>query len=412
MSDQEHRSQSNGAPVPPERRYQEDEVELLDIFLVVVRGRRLIGITIAIFVVLGFVFAIVPSADYTSEAQVIPESSSGRTASGGLATLQRFGINLGGRSEGLSASTYPSILKGREVRLAVARDTFYIGELDTAYTYVDYVNQPRGFVEETANFVKRYTVSLPRTLLKMFEEKAPPRNRGVSGSGTGSDTAAPVYPTPQEERAMQVISGLVTSNSGTNGMMSISVTTEDPHLSTGLVESLIQHSSDRVRAIRTQKARENLTFIEEQFAEAERELRAAEEELAQFLDRNTNPQTARLRTERQRLERHVSFKSDLYSSLQEQVSQARIELQRSAPVFTVVEQPVPPQQPSGPNRVLILFMSLFLGVAAGVGIAFLKAFLENQSSNADEETQSKMEEIKEALVLKRLQKAVSAFQRK
>jgi uncharacterized protein involved in exopolysaccharide biosynthesis len=162
--------------------------------------------------------------------------------------------------------------------------------------------------------------------------------------------------------------------------------------------------------IRTQKARENLAFIEQQFAEAERELRAAEEELAAFLDRNTNPQTARLRTERQRLERQVSFESDLYSSLQQQVSQARIDLQRSAPVFTIVEKPVPPQGPSGPNRVMFLFLFIFLGFGVGVGIAFLQAFMKNQRSGADQDTQAKLEELRSALVPKRMRRLISKGQ--
>lgn len=209
---------------------------------------------------------------------------------------------------------------------------------------------------------------------------------------------------------MRAVSGLVATTSGTNGIMTVAVTTEDPHLSTGLVESFIQHSSARVRTIRTQKARENLAFIEKQFDEAERELRAAEEELAAFLDQNTNPQTARLRTERQRLERQVSFKSDLYSSLQQQVSQARIDLQRSAPVFTVVEQPVPPQSPSGPNRVMFLFLFVFLGIGVGVGITFLQAFMQNQRLRADGETQAKLEELRSALVPRRLKSLISKKQ--
>jgi uncharacterized protein involved in exopolysaccharide biosynthesis len=411
MNDQEHRSQSNGTPDTPERPYQEDEVELLDILLVVVRGRRVIGITVVIFALLGFVAAIAPSADYTSEAQVIPESPTGRAASGGIAALQRFGINLGsGGADGLGANTYPAILQGREVRLAVVRDTFYFSQPDTTYTYVEYVNQPRGVVEETIAFVKRYTVSLPRTILKAFEEDVPSRASAESTAPGESTAEAPIYPTRAEERAMQAVSGLVNTTSGTNGIMTIAVTTEDPNLSTGLVESFIQHSSDRVRMIRTQKARENLAFIEQQFAEAERELRAAEEELAAFLDRNTNPQTARLRTERQRLERQVSFESDLYSSLQQQVSQARIDLQRSAPVFTTVEKPVPPQSPSGPNRVMFLFLFIFLGLGVGVGIAFLQAFMKNQRSGADQDTQAKLEELRSALVPKRMERLISKGQ--
>src|SRR5690606_29211635 len=128
-----------------------------------------------------------------------------------------------------------------------------------------------------------------------------------------------------------------------------------------------------------------------QFAGAEKELRDAENALARFDDRNNNPNSARLRTERDQLQRQVTFASQLYSDLQAQRTQAQIELQRSQPVVTVLEYPAVPVEPSGPNRKLIVLLSLVLGAAIGVGLAFVKAAIEKQS--ADEESSEKLELI-------------------
>jgi hypothetical protein len=61
------------------------------------------------------------------------------------------------------------------------------------------------------------------------------------------------------------------------------------------------------------------------------------------------------------LQRQVSFKSQLYSELQKQVAQSRLDLQRSEPVITVVEEPVPPLEKSGPNTILIIILLPLVG---------------------------------------------------
>jgi uncharacterized protein involved in exopolysaccharide biosynthesis len=142
--------------------------------------------------------------------------------------------------------------------------------------------------------------------------------------------------------------------------------------------------------------------MEERFTEVEQELRVAEEELATFVDRNSGIQSARLETERERLQRQVSFKSELYQQLQAQVTQARIELQRSEPVITVVEESVPPMERSAPQRTLIVLLSLILGGFIGLGAAFVSAFLSN--TEEDTEEQEKLEEIRARLIPGRLRR--------
>jgi uncharacterized protein involved in exopolysaccharide biosynthesis len=139
--------------------------------------------------------------------------------------------------------------------------------------------------------------------------------------------------------------------------------------------------------------------MEERFTEVEQELRVAEEELATFVDRNSGIQSARLETERERLQRQVSFKSELYQQLQAQVTQARIELQRSEPVITIVEEPVPPMERSAPKRKLIVLLTLILGGFLGIGAAFVSAFFNN--TEEDTEEQEKLEEIKASLIPER-----------
>jgi len=168
--------------------------------------------------------------------------------------------------------------------------------------------------------------------------------------------------------------------------------TEDPYLSAALVARAIQELQRAINRIKTEKARQNLAFLTQKFAQVEAELRQAENELARFLDANRNPQTAQLRAEMERLQRQVSFKEQLYREIQLQKTQAEIQVQKEAPVLSIVQPPVPPDQPSGTSRKLIVLLFLFLGVFVGLGLAFMNHWLSRPPS--DDEERRKVEEVR------------------
>ena len=385
---------ANGAQQPaPQRPYAEDEVSLLDILLVIARNKRLILWTTGVVTFLGLSYAVLAPLEFTSTARVIREAPSDapQGISGGLSALRGLGISVGGGASGLTPKAYPDLLTSREVRLAVVRDTFYFPEVERRMTYVEHVNQPPDLIGTIVEGVKRYTIGLPGTIMQAVKGTSMRRPAGMNGAG------ASVYPTEAEEEAMKDVRGGVSSSvNPENGMMSISITAGNPMLATELAESFLQHLSGRVTAIRTEKARRNLAFIKDEFSKAERELRAAEEQLAAFMDRNQGISSERLRTEQERLRRQVQFKSDLYSELQTQLTQAQIELQRSEPILTVIEKPVPPLTRSAPSRTIIVLISLVIGVVIGIGGAFVKTFFDNTEENAEE--QEKLDEIRKAFI--------------
>lgn len=387
--------QSPGS-VASTRPYEEDEVSLLDILLVLARNKQLILRVVALFTVLGIGYALLAPSEYTSTTRVVREAQAeGGSALGGLSALRGFGVNLGGASGGLTPEAYPDILTSREVRLAVVRDTFYFPGAGRHMTFVDYVHQPTGLLGTVA----RYTIGLPWTLKRALFAETPAPVTATSGET--------VYPTEEEEEAIEAIRNMVSSSLDTeNGLMAISVTAHDPVFAARLAERFLVHLTERIRALRTEKARRNLAFIEDRFEEVKEDLARAEERLAQFMDRNKQITSEQLRVEQERLQRQVRFASNLYGELQTQRTQAEIELQRSEPVVTVVEEPVPPVRRSAPKRTLIVLLSLILGGFVGTGAAFVKSFLDSQEEH--EEERKKLEEIRARLVPEELIARVTA----
>jgi uncharacterized protein involved in exopolysaccharide biosynthesis len=202
----------------------------------------------------------------------------------------------------------------------------------------------------------------------------------------------------EERRGARAVEGKVSPRiESETGLMSVGVTAGDPGLAAELADSFVKHLTTRVREIRTERVRERLQFIERRFTEVEQELETAEQRLAQFLERNQNPTTATLQFQRNRLQRQVGFKEQLYSDLQSKLTQTRLDLQRQRPVVTVVERPLPPTKPSGPNRRLYFLFAVVLGGGVGVGLVLVQTFLENWTKRS-EEGRAKMEELRASLV--------------
>ena len=360
----------------------DNEISLLDIFVVLARQKKIILRTVGVFAAVGLFFAIFSSTEYTSSATVIREVGDGTSStSSSLAALRGLGISVGGASTGLTAETYPAIVMSREVRLAVVRDTFQFANLGEQKTFVEYVNRKANFF----SLVKEYTIGLPDKIIGAISSAPDPSSLSLS--------LRTAFPTEEEEEAIEVLSDLVrTSEDITSGLMTISVVTNDRVLSAQLAQNFVDQLVIRVRSVFTEKARQNLSFIKDRFREAEAELSKADSALAQFEDRNVGVTSARLESDRQRRQREVTFKSQLYSDLQTQLMQAEIEVHRAEPVITLIERPVASLKPSGPRRISTILLALILGGLVGTGLAFVQTAIENYEYSR--ETQEKLKEIR------------------
>ena len=362
---------------------EDDKASLFDLALLVLKNGRLLLVLTMLFGVLGLFIAITADAEYTTSTTVICESETDQSVSGmgNLSLLRGLGLNLGGGSMGLTAETYPDILLSREVRLAVVRDSFFFPELGKKTSYVEFATRPT-----LMGAIKRNTIRVPGRIIAALSN--------TTAATAPAGAAASPFPTRQEEIAMRSLIGLVDPSMDLDtGLLTIEITSNAANLSTDLAESFLHHLARRLEDLRTQKARQNLQFIEARFKDAEEALAAAEDALARFNDRNVNPQSARLNTDKMRLERQLSFKTELYSDLQTQLTQEKIEFERNRPVMTVLEYPAPPIDPSGPSRLLIIITSLMFGVMLAITIALTRALVEKIQSK---EEAYKIEEFKAA----------------
>ena len=133
------------------------------------------------------------------------------------------------------------------------------------------------------------------------------------------------------------------------GIVSLSVKTHYPALSADVANLFVELLNSFNMETRQSEAQERRRFIEGRVAEGEDELRAAEEELKSFLERNRQFQgSPELSFQHDRLQRQVSLKQEVMSTLNREYEEARIDGEAELVVAGLAEKKQPATQKSEP----------------------------------------------------------------
>jgi uncharacterized protein involved in exopolysaccharide biosynthesis len=151
------------------------------------------------------------------------------------------------------------------------------------------------------------------------------------------------------------------------GIITISAHTQDPVVSSILVEASKNYLINYVEEYRTAKAQQQADLLKEQSAVSKARLRKAEFALQAYRDRNRNAYTNVARIEEQTLQSEYVLAESLNSDLTRRYEQALLKVKEEKPVFKVLEPVNIPLAKSAPKRVRFFLISAFLGGFAALG---------------------------------------------
>lgn len=155
------------------------------------------------------------------------------------------------------------------------------------------------------------------------------------------------------------------------GIVSVSVTGPGPELSAAVNQRILEELNAYNLERRQSQAAAERRFVEERLEDAQEELLLAEEKLENFLESTRRfGESPRLRFERDRLQRQVDMRQQLYASLNQSYQQARIAEVRYTPLITIVERPRAPVEPDPRHLPIRIALALVVGLVAGMGAAY------------------------------------------
>nr|WP_281280787.1 Wzz/FepE/Etk N-terminal domain-containing protein [Fodinibius sediminis] len=356
-----------------------DLVALVQIFW---NERILIVKITGAFLLVGLLVALLSPEEYSTSATLMPESQSTQGRAGNL--LQQYGGMLGIRGgnipgENIPTSLYPDIIESIPYQVELMNKSVYFSKFDTTVTphvFFSEIYTPFNLI----GFIKSYTIGLPGKIIGLFR------------SSENSNTE-PIITEVNRDSVLQ-ISG---SQMGTVSKLKnrLTVTTEsgvitvksefpDPQAAAEIAHNGIILLKEYVREYRTQKAKEDLEYVEEQLASAKKRFEKAQQMLAEFRDSNISLATAKARTREQELQSQYDLAFEIYNSMNQRREQARLQVQEQTPVFSILQPVSVPLSNSAPNRKLILIASGILGGIIALGWVLIQSWWKNEKNSFKE----------------------------
>lgn len=345
--------------------FEDDSIDLIALLKQIYQGRKLILMASVSAAVLGVVVALATPNTYTSGSTFIPQTGGDVKASSGLSGLASLaGINLssmGGGSE-IPPTLYPQITGSvpyrKELLSMGLRSTQFSGSLET-YLVSQYLES-----SSILGVIKKYTIGLPSLLLK-----------GLRGSSEESASIeAALYAVSEQDRYLfELLSQkLILSLNENEGFVTLSFSDQDKYLAAQVAERAKELLQERIIAFKNQSARELLDFTTKQYQENKTSYEALQDSIAIFKDQNLNISSSLYQNRLDRLERELNIASSVVEQLASQVEQAKLQVNKDTPVFTIIEPVTVPFERSAPKRSLIVVIWTFLGVVLSIGYVLVK----------------------------------------
>jgi uncharacterized protein involved in exopolysaccharide biosynthesis len=131
---------------------------------------------------------------------------------------------------------------------------------------------------------------------------------------------------------------------------------------------------DEITRFRTEKAEDNLNYVQARYDEVKKETESLQAQLATVRDRSQDMPTTRARIEQERIQSKYGVSSAIYTELAKQLEQAKMQVKMDTPMLTVIQPVTVPRQPSN-SRAKTLIVWTFLGFILGCGIVLGKGYL-------------------------------------
>jgi uncharacterized protein involved in exopolysaccharide biosynthesis len=289
------------------------------------------------FGVIAAVVVLFRPALYLASASFVAQASEG-TRSNLAALAEGFGVNISAGNQTSSPDFYVKLIKSRVMLDQIAADSFVVPEMG---------GRRMAFAD-------------------LFEIKG--RN-----------------PAARRERAIAKLDKVVAASVvKSTGVIEMTASTKWPSVSYAIVDSLLRGVNNYNLRMRQTQAAAERRFVDARVAVADSELRAAEDRLAGFLTNNRQfGGSAELSFVRDRLQREVSMRQQVFTTLKQADEDARIREIRDTPVISTFDPPNVRAEPQPRGRIQSVLGGMMLGAFFGVLAVLISAVMERRRQSGD-----------------------------
>lgn len=336
---------------------EESEIDLVELASKLWKQKRTILVWSGVAALIGLIVAFSIPKEYTTTIKIAPEASSGSASLGGLSGLAAMaGISTAKQgADAVAPQLYPDVLSSVPFAVELFDVEVRENKTDSVYTVREYLTN------HTSSPWWGAVLKLPGTIIggimSLFRD-------GEEEVGADHVTD-PFRLTKEEAELYQSLEQRVSADYDTKTLVNtISVTMQDPLVSAMLADTVAAHLQNYITDYRTSKARKDMEYAQQLNDEAREEYYAAQQRLAQYLDRNQGMSLHAAQVTKERLENEAQLAFSLFNQTAQQLQMAKAKVQEASPVYAVVQPATVPQKPSKPSKVMILIGWMFLGAVA------------------------------------------------
>jgi LPS O-antigen subunit length determinant protein (WzzB/FepE family) len=328
------------------------EIDFIKILKKIYIKKKFIVVVSCIATFFGILYTLSLPNEYTSSTTFIPQLSSVSKPSGsslsGLASLA--GINIGGveNSSEFPPTLYPQVVNGIHFQLDLLSTEIEFNNKNILVK--DYLLN-KSSSNSFKDLIIKYTIGLPQLIFSSTKEV----EKSIKNSK--------IYAVSKEDKVLfnTISNALSLSINQKEGFITISFSDNDKSVAAQITQISQNLLQKKIIEFKNQSSKEMLDFALKQYNAKKSLYEKKQDERAIFVDKNINISSSLFQNKLSRLESELSISKSIVQQLAAQVEQARLQVNKSTPVFTTIQPVTIPFQRSAPKRSLIVIFFAFSG---------------------------------------------------
>lgn len=335
---------------------KKSKIDIYNVVKIIVKDKRHIGIYCLVGAIVGTIIAFSIPKIYKTGVMLAPESSGMNLGSGlsSMASLVGLNKNILGGEDAIFPEIYPDLMQSTDfvVSLFPVKVKSIDGKINM--TYYEYMEKHQKIPWWA------YPKAWVATKIKKMKT-------GYDKHGGDID---PFRLTKDQTDIVSNISGNIECNvDKKTSVISIVVKDQDPLISATMADSVKSRLQVFITRYRTNKARNDLAYMERLFKDTKEDYVKARQKYATFSDSNQEVILQAVKAKEEELENEMQLRFNIYTQVAEQLQLAKAKVQERTPAFTVVQSATVPVKHS--NRPKIFTLSIYTILAFFIRVSML-----------------------------------------
>lgn len=337
------------------------KIDLTRLIIIVKKDWRSMCLYCLCTAILGLIIAFSTPHIYISNVMLAPESSSSTNLATGISSLASMvGMDIGSGNNGdaIYPEVYPDLIKSTDFLVSMFPVKIVSKDQKIKTTYYDYLKRDQKFP-----WWNYPIIFISKELSKLKSNNTSANNKKVD----------PFCLTKEQSDIAASISGNIDCQvDKKTSVISIAVTDQDPLIAALIADSAKQRLQAFITNYRTNKARNDLSYMEKLYNEAKDQYSRARQLYASYADANQELLLESYKSKEEDLENEMQLKYNIYTQVTEQLQLAKAKVQERTPAFTVVQSATVPVKHSNKPKAIVLLQSIMLGFIIRLGILVSK----------------------------------------